>query len=238
MRHRGQINEDNQSTSPASALTDTLENLTELLASQPRSLPGKHRAPASLSQIPTQKLPTHDTVVAPVAPVQVAPAQQVAVPAGVIPESARWKASHLPRVLAGTLLAMAALGTSGLGVRYVQSRTADDLISLAIGLGVVVILWAVLIASTPQVVTLSGAVLTVHNTGGSEKFDLSDVLQPVDVVGDPRTSHWAVLLHRPNSTTIVLRRNDVIAAELDPIVRHYRRIAEQRYAERDARFNR
>jgi hypothetical protein len=239
MRHRGQLNDDTASTS-VSAGTDTVANLTGLLATQPR-LPGKHRARATISQIPTQKQPTHDIVdepAEPTAPVNVAPVRAAAGPVVDVPESARWKASHLPRVLAGTLLAVAALGTSGLGVRYAQGRTGDDLLSFAVGLGVLVILWAVLIASTPQVVTLSGALLTVHNTGGSETFDLSDALQPVDVVGDPRTSHWAVLLHRLNSTTIVLRRNDVIAAELDPIVRHYRRIAEQRYAERDARFNR
>jgi hypothetical protein len=263
MRHRGQINDENL---PNTAGGTTLETLTDLLATPPRKPPGKHRAAVDLSAIPVQKLPTHDTVVeapalvapavralpgVPAAPVveappvvevapvdEVTPAEQPATPTPVVPDTARWRASHLPRVLAGTVLAMAALGTSALIVRYAQSRTGDDLVSLAIGVGVVVVLWAVLIASTPQVVTLRGPVLTVHNTGGSDQFDLADALQPVDVVGDPRTSHWAVLLHRPHSTTIVLRRNDVIASELDPIVRHYRRIAEQRHAERDARFSR
>ena len=42
-----------------------------------------------------------------------------------------------------------------------------------------------LIASTPQVVSLRGSVLTVHNSSGTERFDLADGLQPVDVVGEP-----------------------------------------------------
>ena len=86
-------------------------------------------------------------------------------------------------------------------------------------------------------VSLTGSILEVHNTGGSERFDLADALQPVDLVGDPRTSHWAVLLHRSNGTTLVLRRNDVEALELDPIVRHYRNVATQRFIDREARFN-
>jgi hypothetical protein len=141
-------------------------------------------------------------------------------------------------VIAATLLTMALLGTSGLGVRYSESHTSDNFASLVIGLVVVVVLWALVIASTPQVVNLEGSILTIHNTGGSERFDLADGLQPIDVVGDPRTSHWAVLLHRHNSPTIVLRRHDVVASELDPIVRHYRNVADQRFVERQARFNR
>ncbi len=154
-----------------------------------------------------------------------------------IPRTAQWRASHLPRIIAGSLLAASVVGTTVLAVRYAQSRTSDDFVSLAIGLGVVVTLWAVLIASTPQVVSLDGAMLTVRNTSGSETFDLSDGLQSVDLVGDPRTSYWAVLLHRPNSTTVVLRRHDVNATEIDPIVRHYRSVATRRFTDREARFS-
>ncbi|MCW2846033.1 MAG: hypothetical protein JWR90_7 [Marmoricola sp.] len=154
-----------------------------------------------------------------------------------VPHEAHWKASHVPRVVAAALLALSVAGTAGLGVRFADSRTSDDFLSLVIGFVTVVVLWALVIASTPQVVRLSGSVLTVHDTSGSETFDLADGLQPVDVVGDPRTSHWAVLLHRPNGTTQVLRRSDVDPVELDPIVRHYRNVATQRLLDRDARFN-
>lgn len=159
-------------------------------------------------------------------------------PAIVIPETARWTASNLPRVFAGALLAMAALGTSTLGVRYEQSRTADDFVALVISVAIVVALWGIMIASTPQVLTLNGSVLAIHNSRGVERFDLADGMQPVDVVGEANSSKWAVLLHRPDATTVVLRRHDVVAAQLDPVVRHYRKIAAENYAARQLRFNR
>lgn len=204
----------------------------------PRPLPGKHRAPVAAPRIPTQALPIHDTAIAVRAASAVRAATAPVEVETVVPHSARWKARHLPHTVVATVLVLAAVGTAALGARYAQTRSSDDIVALALGLGVVVVLWAVVIVSTPQVVTLAGSVLTVHNTGGSESFDLSDSLQPVDVVGNPRTSHWAVLLHRTNSTTVVLRRHDVNAAELDLVVRHYRMVADQCHTDRDARFNR
>ena len=48
----------------------------------------------------------------------------------------------------------------------------------------------------------------------------------------------ALLLHRPNNTSVVLRRRDVDAVALDPIVRHYRALADKRYTDRQVRFSR
>lgn len=155
-----------------------------------------------------------------------------------IPETARWRASNGPRAFAGSLLVAACLGATALAFRFEASRNADDFVSLAIGCGIVVALWAIMTASAPQAVTLRGSVLTLHHRGGYERFDLADGLQPVDLVGDPRSSQWALLLHRPDCTSVVLRRRDVDAVALDPVVRHYRDIAEHRNAEREARFSR
>jgi hypothetical protein len=155
-----------------------------------------------------------------------------------IPARAHWKAGHGARTVAAAMLLLAVAGTSALGLRYAQTRSADEFLSVVVGVAVVVGLWALLIASTPQVVSLRGSILTVRNSLGSERFDLADGLQPVDVVGEPRSSGWAVLLHRDNNTSVVLRRRDVDAATLDPIVRHYRALAEQRYSDRQVRFTR
>ncbi|MCW2759984.1 MAG: hypothetical protein JWR85_185 [Marmoricola sp.] len=249
MRHRGQDTENSPSKRAAMTASESLGTITDLRSG--RTTPGKHKAPVAMPQIPEQMLPTHDAVGAAVETPVEAPAEPAVlhtpvtrtkpdadVASAEVPETGRWKASHFPRVIAATLLAMAVGGATSLGVQYARSRTSDDFVSLVVGIVVVVILWAIMIASTPQVVSLKGSVLTVHNTSGSESFDLADGLQPVDVVGDPRTSHWAVLLHRPNNTTVVLRRNDVTAVELDPIVRHYRAVATQRHSDRDARFSR
>jgi hypothetical protein len=236
MRHREQTDENETSTGAGSAGT-----LTEVAAAD-RPVPGKHRAHSPIAShpvpvIPAQKVPTHDTDAPAPAPAP-EPARESATQPVTIPHHARWRASHLPRVLVGVLLGLSALGTTALALRFIEQRSSDGFASLVIGLTVIVVLWVLLIASTPQVVRLDGSVLSVHNTGGTERFDLADGLQPVDVVGNPRTSHWAVLLHRPNSTTVVLRHHDVVATELDPIVRHYRRVAEQRHTEREARFSR
>jgi hypothetical protein len=250
-----------------SGVTGTFSKLGELL-SEEQATAGRHKLPAEQPLIPTQKVPTHETM-APAEPAvesaevvevtdvpeavevaddvdapqvadepelapQVAPIQR---PAG-LPNSVQWKASHGPRIFAAAMLLFAVAGTSALGLRYAESRSADEFISVVIGVGVVVALWALLIASTPQVVSLRGSILTVRNSSGSERFDLADGLQPVDVVGEPRSSQWALLLHRSNNTSVVLRRRDVDAVALDPIVRHYRAMAAQRYGDRQVRFSR
>ena len=187
----------------------------------------------SRRRIPSQKTPTHETVESPEPEVQAADDSQAGhatpEPATHIPTTAQWRASHAPRVFAAALLLLAVGGTSALSLRYAESRGADDLLSMVLGFTVVVGLWALLIASTPQVVSLRGSVLTVRNSSGTERFDLADGLQPVDMIGQPRSSGWALLLHRPNNTSVVLRRRDVDAVTLDPIVRHYRAMAAQRY---------
>ena len=235
MRHRGVSNhEERPTTGPGRS--GTVLTRSDLVAMR---LVGQGRHSASpTSLVPEQALPTHESMMKAAPPVVVAPtARPVAEPAS-IPDTAHWRASHVPRLLAGIILFLAVLGTGGLGVRYADGLNENDFVDLMVGVSVVVALWAVLVASTPQQVSLRGSMLTVHNTAGSETFDLADALQPVDLVGDPRTPNWALLLHHADASTVVLRRHDVLPGELDPIVRHYRAIADRRHAERDARFNR
>jgi hypothetical protein len=188
---------------------------------------GRHRAPGA-PLLPRQLPPQHDRDIDPPTPAR----------DGAIPEKARWRASRLPRLFAVVVLVTACLGTTSLAAGYAEARTFDNAVALAIGVAVIVGLWALLIASTPQLVTLTGSVLTVRDSRGVEQFDLADGLQPVDLVAEPHSPKWALLLHRADGSTRVLRRRDVAAAQLDPIVRHYRRIADRAVADRRARFDR
>ena len=260
MRHRGQSTGANKSV--LKNVTGTLTRFTDLL-SEEESATGRHKQPTAQPVIPVQKVPTHETIEGPETDVEteveteveaeaeageaevaneaVAMASQVTAvwpTSASIPASAHWKAGHGARTVAAAMLLLAVAGTSALGLRYAQTRSADEFLSVVVGIAVVVGLWALLIASTPQVVSLRGSILTVRNSLGSERFDLADGLQPVDVVGEPRSSGWALLLHRSNNTSVVLRRRDVDAATLDPIVRHYRALAEQQYTDRQVRFTR
>ena len=252
MRHRSDAPESSTTGSneigSSTTTIDQDSGARPVVPGQPRA-EGKHRAPAT-PRIPRQKVPEREPVApkpadatVPVPSVPVPTAQVTTAPETgelpfVAPRTARWRASHAPRMLAGVLLLLAVGGTSALGLDYQQNPGRDQLISLAIGIAVVVCLWAMLIASTPQVVSLRGSVLTIHNSSGTERFDLDDGQQPVDLVGEPGSSKWALVLHRANRTALVLRRRDVDAVQLDPIVRHYRKIARRKHAERQARFDR
>ncbi len=234
MRHRGVSNEDRSATEPGRS--GTVLTRSDLVAMRLIGQ-GRHRAsPTSL--VPEQAPPTHESLMEAAPAVVVAPTPRPVAEPPSIPDTVHWRASHVPRMVAGVILFLAVLGTAGLAVRYADGLDENDFVDLMVGVSVVVVLWAVLIASTPQRVSLSGSMLTVHNLAGSETFDLADALQPVDLVGDPRTPNWALLLHHADASTVVLRRQDVSPSELDPIVRHYRAIADRRGAERDARFNR
>jgi hypothetical protein len=233
MRHKGEAG---AAKSVKSGVTDTLAKFTDLL-SEEQATTGKHKQVAEQPLIPTQKVPTHETLEVAADPVPEV-VEEVVTPPARLPASVQWKASHGPRIFAAAMLLFSVGGTSALGLRYAETHGSDEFISLVVGIGVIVALWALLIASTPQVVSLRGSILTVRNSSGSERFDLADGLQPVDVVGEPRSSQWALLLHRSNNTSVVLRRRDVDAATLDPIVRHYRAMADQRYNDRQVRFSR
>jgi hypothetical protein len=231
----------NQATQSETIVSDapTLETLNHLIAARPVApSTGKHRAPVA-SEIPEQKARDHHSLVEEVEAIEAAQVvEEPTVSAANIPGTASWTASHLPRVFAGALLALSVVGTWVLGVRFEESRLPQDFVSLFIGVGVVVVLWALLIASTPQEITLKGSVLTIHNSSGRESFDLADGLQPIDIIGTPRQRKWAVLLHRADRSSVTLRRHDINAVEFDPIVRHYREIVGQPFAGHASSFNR
>lgn len=235
MRHRAEPSE----TAPAVAGGGTMTIAEDTAGGPVTATPGRHRATTPL--LPRQVVPGHDRLARTESPARSRDDSQpepspAARPAP--PQTARWRSSHFPRLLAVVMLAAACLGTSTLVVRFAEARTSENTIAVCLAITVIVGLWALLIASTPQQVTLKGSVLTVRNSRGAETFDLADGLQAVDLLEEPRSKKWALLLHRADGSTLVLRRRDVVARELDPLVRHYRRIAERSRAERRERFNR
>ncbi len=234
MRHRAEQPGTSQTASSGSATATATADTTAgtTAATTATRAPGRHRA---APRIPRQLAPRHEASARSDAPEATAAPSPTAAR---IPEHAGWRGGSLPRLLAVTMLVAACLGTTSLAVEYADLRSSSNGISLALGVAVIVGLWGLLIASSPQVVQLSGSILTIKNSRGVESFDLANGLQPVDLVGDPTRSQWALLLHRLDGSTLVLRRRDVDAVELDRIVRHYRRIAERSRTDRDARFDR
>jgi hypothetical protein len=205
---------------------------------------GERPAPPTPLTIPSQKLPLHETLPletpvpteAPTQPVTEPVAQLLPVAPSAsarpdwLPLEAQWTARHLTRIVGGALLVLSLTGTGLLGERYYRSGTSADLSALVIALVVVLVLWGVLIASAPQLVSLRGSVLAVYASSEGETFDLADPELQVDVVSVPEDSDWAVVLRRQDDSALVLRGSDVDAVEFDPIVRHYRTLAEGRHS--------
>ena len=84
---------------------------------RPTSVPQQRTEPAPAAQVPAIKpLP------APRVQPRVKAAPQP------IPHEAQWRASHLPRLVAATLLVLAIVGTAGLGLRYAQTALLGQLL--------------------------------------------------------------------------------------------------------------
>ena len=148
----------------------------------------------------------------------------------------KWRTRNIARSLTFLLLIGAAVATGLAGRLYFESTT-DSRMRLLITCALVVAgLWAVLTATAPQVVTLKGSVLIVKSRRGIDRFDLSEGMQQVDLIGDPRSSKWALVLHRNDNSTVRLGRRDVDARTIDPLVRRFREVAEQRRSEHWARL--
>jgi hypothetical protein len=152
------------------------------------------------------------------------------------PPSEKWRTvSHL-RTTLFLLLVPAAVAAGLAGRLFVDARTNDHVRYLVLAALLVAGLWAVLTATAPQVVTLRGSHLTVKSRGGTDRFDLADGMQVLELHGDPNSSKWSLVLYRPDGSAVHLRRRDVDASTLDPLVRKFRQIAERRRAERWTRL--
>jgi hypothetical protein len=148
----------------------------------------------------------------------------------------KWRSRNTLRSLTFLLL-IAAAGATGLAARYYFESTTTSRMRLLITASLVVAgLWALLTATAPQVVTLKGSVLTVKSRRGMDRFDLAEGMTQLELIGEPSSSKWALVLHRGDNTVVRLGRRDVDARALDPLVRTFREIAERRRSEHWARL--
>jgi hypothetical protein len=148
----------------------------------------------------------------------------------------KWRTRHHLRSFTFLLLLASAAALGLTGRLFAESRTSDRMEWFVCAALAVAGLWALLTATAPQVVTLRGSVLTVKGRRGVERFDLAEGMQQVDVIGDPTSSKWSLVLHRPDCSTLQLGRRDVHAPTLDPLVRSLRDVADHRRAEHWARL--
>jgi hypothetical protein len=157
---------------------------------------------------------------------------QAPVPPHLVPASATWRSRHLLRGLftaAATCAVLAVVPTTVWAWRTPgEQRLRIELAVVLLALG----LCSLLASRQRQVVTLRGSSVTVASHRGTESFDLADCMQSVELSGDPRQAGWSIVLHRADGSSLVLGRRDVDAIAVDPIVRHFRHLAEKRRAQR------
>lgn len=147
------------------------------------------------------------------------------------PPTTKWRTRNHLRTTLFVLLVPAAVAAGLAGRLFVDTRTDDHMRLLVVTALLVAGLWAVLTATAPAVVTLRGSHLTVKSRNGTDRFDLADGMQILELHGDPRSSRWSLLLYRPDGSTVHLHRRDVDAPTLDRLVRNFRQVAERRRAE-------
>lgn len=230
--HRDEVGPEHLEATSAPTAPTRLRAVTHLI---PMQSPGEHDALPDHPGTGPEARPGTGADVLPL----IAPGSSSAHPAwGVAARTAEWTAPQPGRYVTGGLLLVALTGTGVLGWRYYDSGATADLRALVVGLAVVVVLWGLTVAATPQVVSVRDAVLTVFSGRDQERYDLADPHQQVDLVDEPGSPSWALVLHRPDGSARVLRRSDVDAVALDALVRRHRDRAADRAADREGRRTR
>lgn len=183
--------------------------------------------PRAAPYVPPQVQPAHDDLHA-YAPV---PASSM------IPESAHWVEHRRPRLVVGILLALSLLGALGLLVVTIITQATAAIVGLAV-CGVLVVVFRATLMSTGVTITdLKGAILQVRMNGDLHVFKLDDPDHVVQVVGQPGSHGWRVVLESPSGTIVELDASHVNAQEMHPIAEYFRGVAEREREQRRYRFN-
>jgi hypothetical protein len=134
-------------------------------------------------------------------------------------------------ILASSLLATMVL-TGYSGYRAVTDAGTSGITATGIGVVTVVVLWAMLQARLPQVVTLQHSVIEIRNNGKVERFDLAD--PSVEILA--RDGEIAFRCY--DGRAAVVRARDVDWRLFTDVVMHYQDHADRRAAERRNRYSR
>ena len=151
---------------------------------------------------------------------------------------ARWSTPRNGRAAIALLLvaALFAAVASGSGLLDRQSTP-----TLALALSCLLAasgLYAILVATTPTVVRLDEATLTVRHRGRTDTFDLTRPYQDVLVSGEPGTARWAMRLGCPDGHVVVVNGPMVDSRKLAPVVAHAQEYAQRGRDAREERFSR
>lgn len=178
------------------------------------------------AEVPSQPDPVHDVLPTP------------AYAHTVVPTEGHWTESTPPRLLAGALLTLGALGLVG---AVVAAAITQSVVAISVAIAcafVVVVFRGALISAGVTTVDLRGGRLTVSHDGHKDVFDLADPGHLVEIIGTPGDAHWRLRLENFDGRIVELTPQHVDAAELHPAVMHYRAIADRERIDRERRFNR
>ena len=178
--------------------------------------------------VPTQAYPDHDRIHA-AAP---AVSERAYISEG------RWVESAPPRKLAGLLQLAAFAGLVGSLIAAVATKSPVA-IGAAVACGFIVVVFRVVLMSSGVATTeLKNGRLVVTKDGIKDIFNLTDPVHLVETVGNPADSSWRLRLETVDGRIVELGPTHVKAAELHPVVEHYRAVADNERRDRERRFNR
>jgi hypothetical protein len=180
--------------------------------------------------VPDQVVPAHDDLTTPLKQ-----AAQVGRPDDVLHE-AHWSGQSTGRTAMSLLLIAAAMCTLGAAALTVRTPDGDNASLLAICALATVGLFAIMATTRPMEVDLKGSMLTVHHRDTVDTFDLADPFQPVQIRGSLGSPSWSLALGKIDGGTVVVGSRTVKAAQLHPVVVHYRTKADSLRRARDQRF--
>ncbi len=150
-------------------------------------------------------------------------------PAPQIPDTVKWRAHHRVRTVLTALAAATLLAAMPTAAYFYWRAPTYERVQVLLGMMTLDLGLSMLLASRrPLEVTLRGSLLTVTDRMVAQTFDLADALQRVELSGDPSERGWTLTIARADDCDLVLGRRDVDAAQLDPIVRYHRDVAERR----------